>query len=67
MKDKNFVEAVLERVHTIERRIERMSYAEAVDFAHLISREMPEEALRMLTAELLLEHWRDTHGRGITS
>lgn len=61
MSDRPFVEAVLDRVHDIERRIRDMSYAEAVDFSHLISRDMPEEPLRILVAELLLQRWRDTH------
>ena len=51
-------EALLERVHDLQREIVRLSQREALSFAYLVSREMPEEAARMLVAELLLDHWK---------
>jgi hypothetical protein len=53
----DYHEALLERVHALQDEIVRLSQREAVSFAYLVSREMPEEAARMLVAELLLDYW----------
>jgi hypothetical protein len=50
-------EALLERVHRLQEEIRDLSHREAVSYAYLVSREMPEEAARMLVAELLLDYW----------
>jgi len=50
-------EAILERIHDLQREIARLGQREALSFAYLVSREMPEEAARMLIADLLLDYW----------
>jgi hypothetical protein len=50
-------EALLERVHRLQEEIRDLSHREAVSYAYLVSREMPEETARMLVAELLLDYW----------
>ena len=50
-------EALLERVHSLQREITVLSQREALSYAYLVSRDMPEEAVRMLVAELLLDYW----------
>lgn len=50
-------EALLERVHDLQREIGGMNQREALSFAYVVSREMPEEAARMLVAELLIDYW----------
>lgn len=54
-------EALLARVQDLQQEIARLSPREAMSFAYLVSREMPEEAARILVAELLLDHWRRVH------
>lgn len=51
-----YYEALLERLHQLQEEIALLSYREAVSFAYLISREVPEEAARMLIAEMLLDY-----------
>jgi hypothetical protein len=50
-------EAVLERVHEMQREILSLSPREAQSYAYLMSRDIPEEAARMLVAEMLLDYW----------
>jgi hypothetical protein len=58
-----YYEALLERVHDLQREVAGMSQREVLSFAHDLSREMPEEAARMLVAELLLDYWERSHLR----
>jgi len=51
-------EAILIRVHEIQREIAGLTQREALNYAYVISREMPEEAARMLIAEMLLDCWK---------
>jgi hypothetical protein len=53
-------EAILERIHVMQREITDLSQREALSYAYLVSREMPEEAARMLVAEMLLDYWGRT-------
>ena len=53
-------EALLERVHEIQREVAELSQREALSYAYLVSRELPEEGARMLVAELLLDYWART-------
>ncbi len=53
-------EAILTRVHEIQREIVGLTQREALSYAYVISREMPEEAARMLIAEMLLDCWKRT-------
>lgn len=66
MATDDYHEALLERVHDLQREIAGLTQRDAINFAYLMSREMPEEAARMLVAELLLDHWAraagGTHG-----
>lgn len=50
-------EALLERVHRVQDEIAPLSRREALSYAYLASRDLPEEAVRMLLAELLLDYW----------
>lgn len=54
-------EAILERIHALQEEIRGMSQRQAHDFAFVMSREMPEEAVRMLVADLLLDYWKRMH------
>lgn len=55
-----YYEAILERIHALQEEIRNMDQRQAHDFAFTVSREMPEEAARMLAADLLLDYWRRT-------
>jgi hypothetical protein len=57
MASDEYHEAILERLHDLQREIAGLSHREALGYAYLISREMPEEAARMLVAEMLIDHW----------
>lgn len=57
MATDDYHEALLERVHDLRREIAGLTQRDAVNFAYFMSREMPEDAARMLVAELLLDHW----------
>ena len=50
-------EALLERIHGLQREVLSLSQREALSYAYLVSREMPEEGARMLVAEMLLVYW----------
>lgn len=50
-------EAILERLRELEAEIAELSQREALSYAYLVSREMPEEAARMLVAEMLMDYW----------
>jgi len=50
-------EALLERIHGLQREVLGLSQREALSYAYLVSREMPEEGARMLVAEMLLDYW----------
>ena len=49
-------EALLSCIHDLQREIAGLSPREAMSYAYLVSREIPEEAARMLVAEMLLEY-----------
>ncbi len=68
MASDEYHEALLQRVHEIQGEIRRLNHRDAVGYAYLVSREMPEEAARMLIAELLLDYWSQTrNGAGWSS
>lgn len=67
MATDDYHEALLERVHDLQREIASLTQRDALNFAYFISREMPEEAARMLVAELLLDHWARTSGQAPAS
>jgi hypothetical protein len=50
-------EALLERIRGLQREVLDLSQREALSYAYLVSREMPEEGARMLVAEMLLDYW----------
>jgi hypothetical protein len=50
-------EALLARVNSMQVEIVELSHRDALSYAYVISREMPEEGARMLVAELLLDYW----------
>jgi hypothetical protein len=54
-------EAILERLHDLQHEIAGLSQREALNLAYVVSREMPEEAARMLVAEMLMDHWERIH------
>jgi hypothetical protein len=60
MATDEYHEALLARVTDLQAEMRTLSHREAVSFAYLMSRELPEEALRMLLAELLLDYWTRT-------
>lgn len=49
-------EAILQRLHDLQAEIAGLSHREAMSYAYLVSREIPEEAARMLVAEMLLDY-----------
>lgn len=57
MASDEYHEALLSRVHEMQAEIALLSHREAVRYAYHMSRGMPEEAVRMLVAELLLDFW----------
>ncbi len=57
MASDEYHEAVLLRVQEMQREILTLPHREAVSYAYLMSREIPEEATRMLVAEMLLDYW----------
>ncbi|MBV9279607.1 MAG: hypothetical protein JOZ41_05960 [Chloroflexi bacterium] len=63
MPSDEYHEALLERLQILQREIVALSQREALSYAYLVSREMPEEAVRMLVAEMLLDHWSRANGR----
>lgn len=63
MASDEYHEAILERIHVLQREIRCLSQRDALSFAYLISRDIPEEAARMLVAELLLDYWTRQHQR----
>jgi hypothetical protein len=61
MASDEYHEAILDRLHDLQREIAGLSQREALSFAYLLSRDMPEEAARMLVAEMLLDYWERAH------
>lgn len=57
-------EALLERIHALQREIAELSQREALSYAYLISHEISEEGARMLIAEMLMEYWSRSHRVG---
>lgn len=57
MATDEYHEAILDRIHHMQREIAGLAQREALSYAYLVSREIPEEAARMLIAELLLDYW----------
>lgn len=57
MASDEYHEALLRRVRDMQQEIAGLPQREALSFAYLVSREMPEEAARMLIAEMLLDYW----------
>lgn len=58
MASDDYHEVLLERVESLQREIAQLSQREALSFAYLVSREMPEEGARMLVAQMLMDHWK---------
>lgn len=56
MASDEYHEAILERIRAMQQEIAGLSHREAMSFAYLVSREIPEEAARMLVAEMLLDY-----------
>jgi hypothetical protein len=50
-------EAILDRLRALQQEIASLTQREALSYAYLVSRDMPEEAARMLVAEMLLDYW----------
>jgi hypothetical protein len=50
-------EALLERIHVLQGEIAGLNQRDAHALAYVVSQEMPEEAARMLVAEMLLDFW----------
>jgi hypothetical protein len=66
MTSDEFHEAILQRIRVLQREIVDLTQREALSYAYLVSREMPEEAARMLVAELLLDYWsREREGAAV--
>jgi hypothetical protein len=63
MATDEYHEALLERVHDLQREVAGLTQRDALNFAYFISREMPEDAARVLVAELLLDHWAHAPAR----
>jgi hypothetical protein len=61
MASDEYHEALLERIHEMQREIRDLSHREAHSFAYLVSREITEDGARMLAAEMLLDYWARTH------
>jgi hypothetical protein len=57
MANDEYHEAILERIHGMQREIADLSQRDALNLAYLISQEIPEEGARMLVAELLMDYW----------
>jgi hypothetical protein len=57
MATDEYHEALLERIHKLQGEISALSQREALSYAYLISREITEDAARMLVAELLMDCW----------
>lgn len=57
MASDEYHEAILDRIHDLQREIAGLTQREAMSFAYLVSREITEEAARMLVAEMLLDYW----------
>ncbi|HLJ66402.1 MAG TPA: hypothetical protein VKX16_03475 [Chloroflexota bacterium] len=49
-------EALLARIQQLQREIVDLPSRDATSYAYLISQEIPEEAARMLVAEMLLDY-----------
>jgi hypothetical protein len=60
MASDEYHEAILDRLHALQREIAGLTQREALSYAYLVSRDMPEEAARMLVAEMLLDYWART-------
>lgn len=56
MASDEYHEALLERLQQLQREILELSPREAMSFAYLVSRELPEEGARMMVAEMLLDY-----------
>lgn len=57
MGEDEYHEALLERIRVLQREITDLPHRDALSYAYLVSRDMPEEAARMLVAEMLLDYW----------
>ncbi len=67
MASDEYHEAVLQRVQEMQREILTLPHREAVSYAYLMSREIPEEATRMLVAEMLLDYWSRSRASTLSS
>lgn len=63
MASDEYHEAILDRLHSLQQEIASLTQREALSYAYLVSRDMPEEAARMLVAEMLLDYWARTGPR----
>ncbi|GAC1404193.1 MAG: hypothetical protein NVSMB52_18020 [Chloroflexota bacterium] len=61
MASDEYHEALLSCIHELEHEIAELPHREALSYAYLVSQEIPEEAARMLVAEMLLNHWKRAH------
>lgn len=57
MPSDQYHEAILQRLHDLQREIASLSHREAMGYAYLMSQEIPEDAARMLVAEMLIDYW----------
>jgi hypothetical protein len=60
MASDEYHEAILDRLHALQDEVASLTQREALSYAYLVSRDMPEEAARMLVAEMLLDYWART-------
>lgn len=61
MATDEYHEAMLERIRGLQKEICDLSQRDALSFAYLVSQDIPEEAARMLVAEMLLDYWQRFH------
>jgi hypothetical protein len=66
MATDEYHEALLDRIHVLQREIVDLTQRDAHDLAYVVSQEIPEEAARMLVAEMLLDYWARSRN-GMTS
>lgn len=58
MATDEYHEALLDRIQHLQREIAVLPPREAMSYAYLVSREITEDAARMLVAEMLLDYWQ---------
>ena len=63
MATDEYHEALLDRIQGLQKEIRDLSHRDALSFAYLVSLEIPEEAARMLVAEMLMDYWKRCNRR----